>query len=62
MPQDEKQQLLEKRKLCGLIEGCDSIENYIHLNKIHEGVYGVVFRAKDKINECIYAIKKIKLS
>jgi len=28
---------------------------------IHEGVYGVVFRAKDKINEKIYVIKKVKL-
>ena len=54
--------LLKKRKICGLIEGCDSIENYFYLNKIHEGVYGIVFRAKDKITSDIYAIKKVKLN
>jgi len=54
--------LLKKRKICGLIEGCDSIENYFYLNKIHEGVYGIVFRAKDKITGDIYAIKKVKLN
>lgn len=54
--------LLKKRKICGLIEGCDSIENYFYLNKIHEGVYGIVFRAKDKITGEIYAIKKVKLT
>lgn len=53
--------LLKKRKICGLIEGCDSIENYFYLNKIHEGVYGIVFRAQDKITNEIYAIKKVKL-
>lgn len=53
--------LLKKRKVCGLIEGCDSIENYFYLNKIHEGVYGIVFRAQDKITNEIYAIKKVKL-
>lgn len=52
---------MKKRKFCGLIEGCNSIENYVHLNKIHEGVYGIVFRARDKLNDHIYAIKKIKL-
>lgn len=54
--------LLKKRKICGLIEGCDSIENYYYLNKIHEGVYGIVFRARDKITDEIYAIKKVKLN
>jgi len=54
-------ELIKKRKLCGIIEGCDSIENYEHLNKIHEGGYGIVFRARDKITGQIYAIKKVKM-
>ena len=54
--------LIGKRKRCPLIEGSNSIENYYHLNKIHEGVYGVVFRARDKFTGEIYAIKKVKLS
>lgn len=53
--------LASKRKRCPLLEGCNSIENYEHLNKIHEGVYGVVFRAKEKSTGEIYAIKKVKL-
>lgn len=53
---------MKKRKNCGLVEGCDSIENYVHLNKIHEGVYGIVFRARDKLTNDIYAIKKVKLN
>ena len=50
-----------KRKNCPLVEGCNNIANYIHLNKIHEGVYGIVFRAQDTITDEIYAIKKVKL-
>jgi len=56
----EEKTYIGKRKRCPLIEGCNSIENYIHLNYIHEGVYGVVFRAKDKFTGEICAIKKIK--
>lgn len=59
--QHDKSLLLKKRKHCGLVQGCDSIQNYIHLNKIHEGVYGIVFRAKDMLTDEIYAIKKVKL-
>jgi cell division cycle 2-like protein len=31
------------------------------LNKIDEGAYGVVYRARDKSTGSIYAIKKLKL-
>jgi len=41
----DRLELIKKRKHCALVEGCDSIQNYIHMNKIHEGVYGIVFRA-----------------
>ena len=58
----DKENILSKRKICGLVEGCNNIENYIHLNKIHEGVFGVVFRAKDKLTGEIFAIKKVKLN
>ena len=43
------------------MEGCDSIENYQKLNKIHEGVYGVVYRALDKLTNNVVAIKKLKI-
>lgn len=53
--------LLRKRKICPLIQGCNSIEHYSYLNKIHEGVYGIVYRAKDRFTNQLYAIKKWKL-
>eukprot|EP01016_Furgasonia_blochmanni_P052638 TRINITY_DN8418_c0_g1_i2.p1 TRINITY_DN8418_c0_g1~~TRINITY_DN8418_c0_g1_i2.p1 ORF type:complete len:417 (+),score=113.51 TRINITY_DN8418_c0_g1_i2:378-1628(+) len=59
---ESKTTLLRKRKICGLIEGCNSIENYYYLNKIHEGVYGVVFRAQDKVTNEFFAIKRLKFS
>lgn len=58
---EKKQTLLKKRKICGLLEGCDSVDNYQKLNKIHEGVYGVVYRAADKLTGEIVAIKKTKI-
>lgn len=58
---EKKLVLLKKRKICGLLEGCDSVDNYQKLNKIHEGVYGVVYRASDKLTGEIVAIKKSKI-
>ena len=45
---------------CLFIFSIEEVSNY--LNKIHEGVYGIVFRARDKITDEIYAIKKVKLN
>ncbi|KAI9224349.1 Cdc2 cyclin-dependent kinase [Blastocladiella britannica] len=39
----------------------DSVENFIKLNKLGEGTYGVVFKAKEKTTGKIVALKKIKL-
>ena len=50
-----------KRSRVSLLEGCRSIENFEYLNKIDEGAYGVVYRARDKTNNEIVAIKKLKL-
>jgi cell division cycle 2-like len=50
-----------KRPRVSLLEGCRSIENFEYLNKIDEGAYGVVYRARDKTNNEIVAIKKLKL-
>jgi cell division cycle 2-like protein len=50
-----------KRPRVSLLEGCRSIENFEYLNKIDEGAYGVVYRARDKSNNEIVAIKKLKL-
>ena len=44
-----------------MLEGCRSVETFEYLNKIDEGAYGVVYRAKDKKTGEIVAIKKLKL-
>ena len=38
------------------------IESFIPIRKINEGSYGIVYKAKDKNNNEIVAIKKIKLN
>jgi len=40
---------------------CRSVDNYEKLNRIEEGAYGVVYRAKDKETGEIIALKKLKL-
>lgn len=54
-------QINHKRPRVPLLEGCRSVECYEHLNKIDEGAYGVVYRARDKQTDEIVAIKKLKL-
>lgn len=53
--------LLDKKRYHPLLTGSRSIENYEYLNKIDEGAYGVVYRARDKHTGEIVAIKKVKL-
>ncbi|EEB08275.1 cmgc/cdk/pitslre protein kinase Ppk23 [Schizosaccharomyces japonicus yFS275] len=45
----------------GQLHSCDSIDSYEVLNKIEEGSYGIVYRARDKRNKNIIALKKVKL-
>lgn len=33
---------------CVVFQGCRSVEEFQCLNRIEEGTYGVVYRAKDK--------------
>jgi cell division cycle 2-like protein len=60
-PSVSSDKFLKKRQRINLLEGSRSIENYEYLNKIDEGAYGVVFRAKDKETGEVVAIKKVKL-
>ncbi|SBT75948.1 cdc2-related protein kinase 1, putative [Plasmodium ovale] len=50
----------EKNKVDSLLNGCRSVKNYKKLNKISEGTYGTVFRAKNKITKKIVAMKQLK--
>ncbi|ESO89927.1 hypothetical protein LOTGIDRAFT_164624 [Lottia gigantea] len=44
-----------------LKKGCRSVEEFRCLNRIEEGTYGVVYRAKDKKNDEIVALKRLKM-
>ncbi|CAN0929258.1 Cyclin-dependent kinase G-2 [Linum grandiflorum] len=42
-----------------MLRGCRSVDEFERLNKIDEGTYGVVYRAKDRITGEILALKKV---
>ncbi|XP_042428474.1 cyclin-dependent kinase G-2-like isoform X1 [Zingiber officinale] len=44
-----------------MLQGCRSVDVFERLNKIDEGTYGVVYRAKDKKTGEIVALKKVKM-
>ncbi|KAJ8938820.1 hypothetical protein NQ314_011310 [Rhamnusium bicolor] len=43
------------------VQGCRSVEEFQCLNRIEEGTYGVVYRARDKRTEDIVALKRLKM-
>jgi len=43
------------------VHGCRSVSEFACLNRIEEGTYGVVYRAKDKKSQEIVALKKLKM-
>ncbi|THD26548.1 Cell division cycle 2 1 (PITSLRE proteins) [Fasciola hepatica] len=43
------------------IQGCRSVEEFECLNRIEEGTYGVVYRARDKKTNEIVALKRLKM-
>jgi cell division cycle 2-like len=44
-----------------MLQGCRSVNEFERLNKINEGTYGVVYRARDKKTGEIVALKKVKM-
>ncbi|XP_062116019.1 cyclin-dependent kinase G-2-like isoform X2 [Humulus lupulus] len=44
-----------------MLQSCRSVFEYEKLNKINEGTYGVVYKAKDKKTGEIVALKKVKM-
>ncbi|CAH0555281.1 unnamed protein product [Brassicogethes aeneus] len=64
----EKKEVKEKPKIdeslppyYPAIQGCRSVVEFQTLNRIEEGTYGVVFRAKDKRTDEIVALKRLKM-
>lgn len=49
------------QRTINMLLGCRSVDDFERLNKIDEGTYGVVFRAKDKKSGEIVALKKVKM-
>lgn len=43
------------------IQGCRNVEEFHCLNRIEEGTYGVVYRARDKKTDEIVALKRLKM-
>lgn len=44
------------------IYGCRSVEEFDCLNRIEEGTYGVVYRARDKRTGELVALKRLKVN
>ncbi|KAG2702667.1 hypothetical protein I3760_06G100900 [Carya illinoinensis] len=44
-----------------MLQGCRSVDEFERLNRIDEGTYGVVYRARDKKSGDIVALKKVKM-
>jgi cell division cycle 2-like len=44
-----------------VLAGCRSVDVYEKLNKIDEGTYGVVYRARERETKRIVALKRLKI-
>ncbi|KAK7368459.1 hypothetical protein VNO80_10485 [Phaseolus coccineus] len=49
------------QRTVNMLQGCRSVDEFERLNKIDEGTYGVVYRARDKKTGEIVALKKVKM-
>ncbi|MCO5587265.1 hypothetical protein L7F22_041212 [Adiantum nelumboides] len=48
-------------RVINMLQGCRSVDEFERLNKIDEGTYGVVYRARNKKTGEIVALKKVKM-
>ncbi|KAK9707512.1 hypothetical protein RND81_07G202400 [Saponaria officinalis] len=49
------------KRTLNMLQGCRSVDEFERLNKIDEGTYGVVYRARDKKTGEVVALKKVKM-
>lgn len=52
---------LDSERSINMLQGCRNVNEFERLNRIDEGTYGVVFRARDKKSGEVVALKKVKL-
>ncbi|KAF3337939.1 cyclin-dependent kinase G-2-like isoform X2 [Carex littledalei] len=50
-----------RKRSINMLQGCRSVDEFERLNKINEGTYGVVYRARDKKSGEVVALKKVKM-
>eukprot|EP01018_Ginkgo_biloba_P029667 Gb_20773 [translate_table: standard] len=48
-------------RMAGMLQGCRDVNEFEKLNKIDEGTFGVVYRARNKKSGEIVALKKVKM-
>lgn len=58
---DTPEPAVPPQRTVNMLQGCRSVDEFERLNKIDEGTYGVVYRAKDKKTGEIVALKKVKM-
>lgn len=59
--EEKEEEIEELPPYIPAIQGCRSVEEFQCLNRIEEGTYGVVYRARDKRTEEIVALKRLKM-
>uniref|UniRef100_A0A5B6ZT37 cyclin-dependent kinase n=2 Tax=Davidia involucrata TaxID=16924 RepID=A0A5B6ZT37_DAVIN len=58
---DTPESAVPPQRCVNMLQGCRSVDEFERLNKIDEGTYGVVYRARDKNTGEIVALKKVKM-
>nr|GEX18329.1 cyclin-dependent kinase G-2 isoform X1 [Tanacetum cinerariifolium] len=53
--------VLPPQRSVNMLLGCRSVDEFERLNKIDEGTYGVVYRAKDRKTGEVVALKRVKM-
>eukprot|EP00898_Chlorokybus_atmophyticus_P008064 jgi/Chlat1/8259/Chrsp78S07698 len=63
--QEEQEDLTSPKsqlnRAINMLQSCRSVDEFERLNRIDEGTYGVVYRARDKKSDEVVALKKVKM-
>ncbi|XP_078171899.1 cyclin-dependent kinase G-2-like [Carex rostrata] len=59
--EESPEPLKPRKRSINMLQGCRSVDEFERLNKINEGTYGVVYRARDKKSGEVVALKKVKM-
>ncbi|MQL41527.1 hypothetical protein EI012_26830, partial [Escherichia coli] len=54
--------LVHVQRNINMLQGCRSVCEFEMINKINEGTYGVVYKARDKKTGEMVALKKVKMN